>query len=308
MSLVNRKFGHLTVIQTKDAFSCVCDCSCGRQVTVAIKSLLDASIDRCHKHRTAAKKYTYRKKEYTTQEISDKFGVSRQTFMLRIHRGWSVKKAIETRIFKPTETKTTSPRVAKTWPYRGHDVTINDLWEMSKTGLGLTRQAIRGRLNSGWTIDELLTIPLQQPKPGTISKHGKPITRGQLYEYPVGSGHYYNMRQLAKLANITINSVKNRMLQGWDIDRIVTTPSYTGKRGPETHTYEYRGQSYTAAQLSKISGIKISTIRSRIRNKWDIEAVVNISVDPPKKDNSHDTTTTPRHHPSTVGTAVSAAA
>ena len=304
MSLVNRKFGHLTVVRTKDAFSCECACSCGRNVTVAIKSLLDESVDRCHKHRTAAKKYKYRRKEYTTAEISDRFGISRQTFMLRIHRGWSVKRAIETRVFtapKPSP----KPRIVQTWSYQGREVSINDLWELSKTGLKLSRQAIRGRLLGGWTVDETLTTPLQQPKPGTVSKHGKAITRGKLYEYPVGSGTYYCMRQLAKLANVSINTVKNRILTGWDIGRIVNTPSYIGKRGPTVSTYIYRGQSYTASQLSKLSGINIATIRGRIRNQWDIESVVNIPVSIQNKVKSHDTSTTTTLRQTTVGTAVS---
>jgi hypothetical protein len=304
MPLVNRKFGHLTVIRTKDAFSCECVCSCNRKVTVAIKSLLDESIDRCHKHRTVAKKYTYRKKEYTTSEISDKFGVSRQTFMLRIHRGWSIKRAIETSTRRKPQS-TLPPRIVKTWPYQGREVTIKELWEISKSGLGLSRQAIRARLVGGWTIDETLTIPLQQPKPGTVSKHGKAITRGKLYEYPVGSGNHYTMRQLARLAGININSVKNRLVDGWSTDRIVNTPAYTAPRRADVHTYEYRGQTYTIAQLGKLSGIALPTIRSRIRNNWDIESVVNLPVLTQTKEHSDDPTTTTSLRQTTMGTAVS---
>lgn len=286
MTLVNQVFGKLTVKGIIDAFACECSCSCGKTVRVATKSLLDGSVTKCHSHRTPAKKHWYKGKGYTTAQITEKFQVSRQTFMLRIHRGWSVAKAIETKVGKDTPNTTRRAEPLQTWEYppgSGVQRTIHELAALADPSLGLTRPGIRGRLRTGWTVTEAITLPKQTPRPGRTSVYGRALTRGQQYEYPAGSGELYCLRQLAKLAKLSINAVKTRLSNGWDITRVVETPAFRAPRTAEVKLYEYRGQRYTIPALIKLSGINGSTLRNRLRNGWSVTDAVETPVLTPHK-------------------------
>lgn len=305
MITINQVFGELTVIDVIDELACACKCSCGKEVRVAITSLLSGAIKKCPGHRTKSKKHWYKGSPYTTAQIEAKFGVSRQTFMLRIGRGMSVRAAIEKKIHKPV-TKELKPYVPElTWPYGELNLTVGEIYELSKSGLKLTRQTIRGRLKCNWTVEEVLTIPLQQPRPGTKSVQGRDIARGVTYEYPEGSGKRYNVFQLARLANVTCNTIKWRLARGWSIEKIVTTPAYTSLPSQEILRYTYKGQQYTIGELAKLSAVNRATLITRLRNSWDITMAVETPAYKGANHATHrDTTTTAE----TVGDSTQTAA
>lgn len=292
MDLINQRFGELVVTSIVDGFACQCQCSCGKSVRVSIMSLVSGTLRKCVGHRSKAKKYWYKGSSYTTAEIEAKFGVSRQTFLMRVTRGLSVRAAIEKSVFKPVAKPPREIPPLQTWPHGELQLTLAEIHELSKSGLKLSKQTLRARLKQGWSVEEALTIPPQTPRPGTVTVHGHKPTRGTRYEYPTGSGQTYCMRQLAQLAGVTINSVKWRLSLGWSIDRIVETPAYTAKRAAEVRSYDYRGGTYTISQLAKIGGLSVPTLRTRIRNNWSIEDAVETPVYKGAKHATHRDTTT----------------
>ena len=99
-------------------------------------------------------------------------------------------------------------------PYKGEYYTILQLHEIT----GLSYATIRSRMFRGWTIDQIIEIPL-------IAGHSrKYLTEGGTkYTY---NGKQYTSEELSQLdsCQVPLLTLQGRIKAGWDIDRAVETP------------------------------------------------------------------------------------
>ena len=120
---------------------------------------------------------------------------------------------------------------------------------------GISYDALKTRLKYGWSFEDALKTPV------------KPSER--LIEY---NGETRNIKQWAKLRGISKHTLAERLNRGWDFEDAINAPVMGSPF--RTKLIECNGESYKLSDWSKKVGIKYSTLKSRIRNGWDIERVL----------------------------------
>lgn len=86
-------------------------------------------------------------------------------------------------------------------------------------------------------------------------------------------------RELAEYYGISAENFCNRKLKGWTLDEILTIPVDKKNCCGKPYYYKYNGKYMTLEQISKITGIKLKTIRARISNGWDLYGACEIPVE-----------------------------
>lgn len=94
------------------------------------------------------------------------------------------------------------------YEYRGESYSIPQLAVMS----GLCAATLRTRIRSGMSIEDVVNKPLDP----VVEKRKLSSCK---YEWPVGSGRKYNIRQLANVAGVPYNTMYSRIQSGWDINK-----------------------------------------------------------------------------------------
>ncbi len=123
-----------------------------------------------------------------------------------------------------------SPSLAREWAKNGEPqrpVTPDDRkrWSEIQSAarrLGISTNGIRTRLQLGWTWEEAINLPVSH----------KPMVDG------IGS-LTDRIKEAAKKLKMTPAAIRNRIrLHGWDVDKALTVPQYTTRRGQ----YHYRSR------------------------------------------------------------------
>ena len=114
------------------------------------------------------------------------------------------------------------------------------------------------------------------------------------YDY---KGKVYSQTQMAQLAGLSIGGFRRRIRNGWDIDKIMTTPAYENGRQANLDKklgvpslpkktekkeraikpvkfYEYNGKRYNLTEITEMTNISMSGVRRRIRNGWSMEDII----------------------------------
>lgn len=148
---------------------------------------------------------TYKGRTRTVKEWARDIGLSEDTVISRIKSGWSVAKAI-------TTPKVKSPKIPKD-PFADQMVSANG-WTRSVREWcrvsNLDYYTIKYRLDSGWPIEEAVTLP----------PHSSYRKKGQLYEW---KGEKLTLVQWSEILGIPPNTLRYRLKAGWDIDKAFTT-------------------------------------------------------------------------------------
>lgn len=103
--------------------------------------------------------------------------------------------------------------------YNGKTMCITD-WAIE---LGLSPNAIRGRLATGWTIDEALTTPRQETCPYRTRK---------VIEF---NGISLCMADWDRKCDLPHGTVHRRLAKGWPVERALTTPSPSRRKSQIEH-------------------------------------------------------------------------
>ena len=74
------------------------------------------------------------------------------------------------------------------------------------------------------------------------------------------------------------NSIYRRVRNGWNKQDAYDIPRKVIDGGIQKKLYEYEGKWYSVYQLSEMTGIKLRTIRRRIKDWRDISLVINVPV------------------------------
>lgn len=94
----------------------------------------------------------------------------------------------------------------------------------------------------------------------------------QSKRYPY-NGKLYTITELAKIAVVSKYRLTNRIRNGMDIHKAVTTPPQVNNT-----RHIYQGKEQSVDELSKIAGIPSAVIYNRLRDKWEIHRAVTTPV------------------------------
>lgn len=100
------------------------------------------------RNKRTSKYITYRDHEYELNDLCEKLGLNSDTVKMRIYRGWSVEKAIETPI-RDTSVKLT---------YNNQTHTLEEWADIT----GISVRALDTRMRRDWSTERILTTPAQQ--------------------------------------------------------------------------------------------------------------------------------------------------
>lgn len=81
-----------------------------------------------------------------------------------------------------------------------------------------------------------------------------------------------NCTEWSKELNGSHNLVQERIKNGWELEKVLTTPKRTPK------TLEYKGVVKSYSEWSKDTGISVSAIKDRLRSGWSIEKTLTTKL------------------------------
>lgn len=153
----------------------------------------------------------YKGRQMTFKELSDisPAHIPASVICTRInHRKWDIDRAIT----QPTDVKKQPFGVTGyKYDYHGKKYSMYELWQMRKIK-ELSQAVIQNRINHhGWDIDRALSTPLKE--------------YNVKYVY---NGSEYTVKELIKFAKsdkLTIQTLRSRLNNGWDVQKALDTPS-----------------------------------------------------------------------------------
>lgn len=155
-------------------------------------------------------------------EWAERTGLPFYMIQQRISHGWTTGEALGFED-RPTLTRDTPA-------HSGPVTTLEDRHgakvEEAAARLGMTRQAIYERIEYGWTVEDALTIPKGQRRP-RIGRGGEPIATN---EPIVFNGETLSVAGWAMRLGIPMQTLRNRLQAGWDLEAALTTPGRPYKR------------------------------------------------------------------------------
>ena len=258
-SIIGKKFNRWTVLgfasrkNNQDYYNCICDCGVEKDVNYYRLVNNTSKSCGCYSREVHSELMKKRNRE---NNPSFKHGL----WKTRLFKIWD---GMLQRCLNPNDKDYKNYggrgiRICKTWQ---NDFKKFYDWSMKngyRDGLQIDRINNNGGyhyLNCRWTTPKV---------------QGNNRRTNHIVEY---KGKKYTLSQLADAFNMSNSLVDNRIRAGWSIEKIVETPV-------KSHSlFKYNGELKTITELSKICGLSVSILSSRIvRRKWDVEKAVNTPI------------------------------
>jgi hypothetical protein len=262
---VGDKIGRITLLRKvkkgkTDRWECACDC--GNIFTTYPTYFYRIDVVECMECR-GKRIYKSRRpvalggRTQSPQEWADELGISVTRFLSRLEE-WS-----EDEILGKKERKR-----GVLIKYKGVE---KNMAQWAKD-LGISREGIRQRVCSGWTLDEILTTK----KHKNYSREGKRVGRkkGSTNKlYKIGSIKN-TITGWAKTMGVSRSTIQRRIDGGWSVEDAILTPPTPRSRRNKGTLYVYLGEKYNIRELSEISGVPESFIREKIRRGLSVEEIM----------------------------------
>lgn len=248
--LTGRLFGRLTVIKysrtNKGQAIWLCRCSCGAEKEVTATHLLSGRVVSCgcFRNEMNSKRMKWQSKKH---------GMSRSLIYKKyrgmLDRCYNRKNAFYER-------------------YGGRGITVcqewkNDFmkfyeWSMDNGYVdGLSIDRIDN--NKGYSPDNCRFVPLRNQQNNKCSNR-----------MICHNGESMCVADWSRRIGISAGTIFARLNKGWDIERTLKQPVEVHSRS-RFHNITYNGETMNVAQWARKIGIKVGTLRARLRKGWDIE-------------------------------------
>ena len=92
-------------------------------------------------------------------------------------------------------------------------------------------------------------------------------------------GKKRTLGEIARMEEMPVRTIQNRMNLGWDLERAISTPlkSETARR------YSWKGKRRTLKEIADTTGVSYAVLYNRIYLGWTIEDAVKTPIAPSKK-------------------------
>jgi predicted DNA-binding protein YlxM (UPF0122 family) len=213
-----------------------------------------------------SKIYDYNGTKYVISGLAKLTTVPKNVISDRIASGWSVERAIsEGNHSKPVENQTAIRErrfdnlfnsKVKTYHYGGTDYTLSGLVKLT----GLPIKTINGRLERGWSVEQIVETPKNE---------------ATTYTY---QGNEYTIGELSAILGYDKHRLEHHFKNGKSVEEtleLFKKAESKGKANMWSNLYEYRGKKYTLGELSKETGVKKSMLATRLKRGMSVEDAVN---------------------------------
>lgn len=253
-----KRVGELTVIKRVENYKnlnetfnsqYLCLCSCGKYCIKTYESLRKERKLLCDECYLDKKDISYKGINYKhISELAKELNLDYKLIIGRIHRGWSLEKAIETPINK-------NKKIIK---HKNKEYSIKEL--SNKTNLSY--KCIQNRLSQGWSIEKILETPNIK----------------ESYNHYTYNGITGTAQEIARKLGKNPSLIKTRINQGWSIKDAIEKP----KKYNYKDIYEYQGYSGTIDDIIKHFDLELC--RVTVRNRLKAGATLEEALDGKKKE------------------------
>lgn len=186
----------------------------------------------------------------STKEMCDAYGLRVDTFKSRIKSGKSLEEAL---------TRTPS-MVTTNKPCQDHlGNQYNSQIEMARA-YGLTKDLFIARRRMGWSLEEILTTPLNG-----VRKSREFIHNGVVYE---------SKRAFCEHHGIKYELFIHRLRSGMTVEQAIS-PTPLSKQKPAVEVTDHKGITFESVQaMCDAYGIRVATYKYRLAHGWDLESTL----------------------------------
>lgn len=166
----------------------------------------------------------------------------------------------------PVDEAVTKPKTEpQRFAYKGRMLTLKQLTKIS----GLKRLIIETRIKQyKWPIEKAVDTPLM-PNPVSIWE--------QKFEWRGGS---YTIKELAEMSDGKVfkQTIHDRIKDGWDIDKIMSTPSKAVDHSWRKKKYVYHDEMLTLDEVAERTGISKNVIQTRMLKGMSFEKAISMPM------------------------------
>lgn len=211
-----------------------------------------------------AKELTYDGRTQTMAAWAREMGISANTLLRRLQRGWGVERAL-------TEKPVTRGRRLNVKRQITHEGRTLCLAEWAREA-GLKPSTLGHRLNSGWSMQDALSSALcQRVQPAAGNE--KLLTH---------QGRTQCVAAWAREAGINATTIFARLKRGWELERVLTTKPATKSQRPKpsdrpgpissaaSQELTYDGRTQILLDWAAEMNVLPITILSRLKRGWPV--------------------------------------
>jgi hypothetical protein len=102
-----------------------------------------------------------------------------------------------------------------------------------------------------------------------VQQNNKSTNKRLLYD-----GQNLTYAQWTKIKGFRKNTIRNRVVQGWDVERIMETPDDGPRKNP-VKMIEYQGKLMRSSEVARLVGLPSYVLLGRLNMGWPLEKALN---------------------------------
>lgn len=252
--IIGERFGSLIVLRRvedkispkgykKPQYECICDC--GNKKIAVRGNLLTGNTTSCGCYKKELDHKRFLKHGHA--ENPDK-----------LYQKWS---SMRSRCYNSNATNYKN--------YGGRGIKVCAEWNDYEV---FRKWAIDNGYKEGLTIDRIDVDGNYEPGNCRFTTMKEQNNNRRTTNFHTYNGNTQSEMKWAEEYGISYNTLKTRLKYGWSFEDALNTPVL--KSPFKTKLIECRGETHKLSEWSKIVGINYNTLKSRIRNGWDMERVL----------------------------------
>jgi hypothetical protein len=205
------------------------------------------------------------------REMADAYGMKYHTLQGRLKKGWSVEDALT---IPPKDTA-----AQKWYDHLGNEY---DNQKLLCEAYGINDATFRRRLKMGWSMENVLTTPVQNTE---VETRGCEQISGQVDKKYIDhlGNEYLSQKDMCNAYDIDPSTFRDRLKRGWSLEKALTSPitqirlKEDGISRPvkDLTCNDHLGNTYSSfSEMCRAYGKASRTVRDRLKKGCDLQTAL----------------------------------